>query len=135
MKKEERISRYGEAAYESLKTHIKDWRERNPDKVIADHRNQSNKGGKRYGLNLEYKTKGIQGEKNSTRTKHAKQFRPFKRIIAPNSQIHHEWIPATANYRGLALVEANQHRHGIIDVIIILQGKITLLTEEYRTRG
>ena len=35
-----------------------------------------------------------------------------------------------AEYRGLALVDAKPHRYGIIDVILILDGKITLLTKE-----
>ena len=32
-------------------------------------------------------------------------------------------------YRGLALVEADQHTHGFIDVIKILDGEITIFTE------
>ena len=61
---------------------------------------------------------------------HGNLWRKYKNIIAPESQIHHEWIPGTANYRGVALVEADQHMHGIVDVIEILEGKITLLTED-----
>lgn len=33
-------------------------------------------------------------------------------------------------YDGVALVEADRYQHGIIDVIQILKGKITLLTEK-----
>ena len=33
-------------------------------------------------------------------------------------------------YRSTALVEADQHMHGIVDVIEILEGKIRFLTEE-----
>jgi hypothetical protein len=73
---------------------------------------------------------GLQGARNKIRLKHRNQYRPYKQIIAPDSQIHHEWIPKTAEYRGLALVEANAHQYGIVDVIQILDGKITLLTEE-----
>ena len=39
-------------------------------------------------------------------------------------------VPKTARYMGVALVERNLHRHGIIRVIEILEGQITLLTEE-----
>lgn len=73
---------------------------------------------------------GNQGERNKIRMKHANQYRPFKQIIAPDSQIHHEWIPETAEFRGVALVEKDQHMHGFIDVIKILEGKITLLSEK-----
>ena len=67
--------------------------------------------------------------------KHAKQYKPCKAIIATDSQLHHEWIPKTAEYRGLALVEKDQHMHGFVDVIKILDGKITLLTEEEVKNG
>ena len=36
----------------------------------------------------------------------------------------------TARYMGIALVEKNAHRHGIVNVIEILEGQLTLLTEE-----
>jgi hypothetical protein len=36
----------------------------------------------------------------------------------------------TANYDGVALVEAEQHMSGFLDVIQILAGTITLYTEE-----
>jgi hypothetical protein len=67
--------------------------------------------------------------------KHAHQYKPYKDSIAPDSQIHHEWVPETAEYRGVALVEAEQHMHGFVDVIEILAGKITLLTEEEIKNG
>lgn len=78
---------------------------------------------------------GIQGDKNKIRMKHAHQYKPYKMIIALESQIHHEWVPDTPEYRGVALVEKDQHMHGFVDVIEILDGKITLLTEEEVKRG
>lgn len=72
---------------------------------------------------------GIRELKNKVRTKDADFYRRFKNIIAPASQIHHEWIPGTAEYSGLALVEADQHMRGIIDVIYTLRGEITFFTE------
>lgn len=54
-------------------------------------------------------------------------------IIAPDSQLHHEWVPETCEYRGVALVEAEQHMHGFVDVIV--DGEITRLTEEQIRNG
>jgi cellobiose-specific phosphotransferase system component IIB len=120
---------------EQVNAYNRKYRKDNPEKVKIDHQEACRKGGRRYNKNLEYKRNGIQGEKNSTRTIHAKQYKPYKAIIAPDSQLHHEWIQKTAEYRGVALVEADAHRYGIIDVIQILNGKITLLTEEEVKRG
>lgn len=145
MKKAERIKRYGEEAYEKhlaqtrawYKAHreeekvkVRAWREENPEKERAIQHEKSRKGGKCYDKKLEYNKTGIPGEKMKIRRKHNKEYKPFKDIIAPDSQIHHEWIPQTAEYRGVALVEKDPHQYGIIDVIQILDGKITLLTEE-----
>jgi hypothetical protein len=79
---------------------------------------------------MQYRQAGIQGEREKTRCKHGNAWRPYKRIVAPDSQLHHQWRPMTAEWDGLALVEKHQHIHGFIDVIDILEGKITLLTEK-----
>jgi 3-hydroxymyristoyl/3-hydroxydecanoyl-(acyl carrier protein) dehydratase len=105
-------------------------RERNPEKVKAKGRKVSRSDGAYYKEHMQYRQTGIQGEREKIRCAHGYQWRPFKRIIAPESQIHHEWIPKTAEYRGVALVEKEAHQYGIVDVIEILDGKITLLTEE-----
>jgi hypothetical protein len=147
MNKEETIERYGEAAYErqlaqgrawkkehynseKAKAYAKEYREEHPKEVKANNQEQCRRDGKYYDKNLEYDRTGLRGERNKIRNKHQKQYRPFKKIIAPDSQIHHEWIPQTDGYRGVALVETDQHMHGIVDVIEILEGKITVLTEE-----
>lgn len=145
MKKEEFIERRGEAAYKKMIQQNSDWnalhreeisiqeagwRAANPAKVKANHQKHTCKGGKYHERHLEYEHTGLRGERNRIRKRHGKQYRPFKNIIAPESQIHHEWVPGTAEYRGVALVEADQHMHGYIDVIKILDGKITLLTEQ-----
>lgn len=152
MNKEEITRRRGDAAYkkmqeqwrqwykanpEKFKERVRQWQEANPDKKRDATRRWrkanpevSRKGGKYYLKMLKYKSTGLQGERNRIRTKHGNKWREYKKIIAPGSQIHHEWIFETADFRGVALVEADQHRHGIIDVIEILDGKITLLFEE-----
>ena len=109
---------------------MKEWREANSDKVKAHSHEQMHKGGKGYIAQLKYNRSGVQGERHIVRSKHGLFYRPFKQIIAPESQIHHEWIPDTAGYTGVALVEKDQHMHGYIDVIKILEGDITLFTEE-----
>ena len=102
--------------------------------MLKEHHDKQNaeiwcKGGRYYNHHLEYNRTGLRGERQKVRKNHAALYRLFKQIIAPESQIHHEWIPGTADYRGVALVEKDKHLHGIIDPIVILEGKITLLTE------
>ena len=151
MKKAERIIKYGEVAFakfrqQSRDWHVKhheedrvnarEWKENNMEKVIENRHAEGRKGGKYYERHLKYEITGLQGERNKIRKRHADHYRPYKQIIAPESQIHHEWIPETANFRGVALVEKESHQYGIIDVIQILEGGITLLTEaEIRNNG
>lgn len=169
MKKEERIERYGKAAYEKRLNRNREymqewraanheeaterardwyaahpekgwegnrkWREANPQKVRETHREMSHKGGKYYEQRREHLSKGVPHEKGLLRQKHAYLYAPYKRIIAPESQIHHEWVAGTADYRGVALVEKDQHMHGFIDVIQVLDGDITLLTEKEIRKG
>jgi uncharacterized protein YifE (UPF0438 family) len=134
MKKADMIERYGEEAYEKHleqgQANNKKWQEEHPEQVIANAQEQGRKGGKYYDKMLENNRTGIPGEKNKIRSKHQIQYRPYKMIIAPDSQLHHEWVPRTSDYRGVALVEKDAHMHGFVDVIEILNGKITLLTEE-----
>ena len=144
MKKEETIRRYGEITYQKEKKqgrerHAKHregdnersakWRETHPGEVIAQGRDRSHKGGKYYDKTLEYLRTSLQYKRNLVRHSHRRKWNPFKRIIAPESQIHHQWVPGTANYTGVALVEKDQHMHGFIDVIQILEGEIMLRVE------
>ena len=160
MKKEETIAKYGEESYEKVLAQNRAWakahreemkvykrkyaeehqeqviankkkyKEEHPEELAANNHEISRKGGKYYNKQLEYMRTGIPGERHRIRSKHAKEWKLYKAIISPESQIHHEWIPKTSKYRGVALVEAEPHMYGIIDVIQILDGKITLLTEE-----
>ena len=134
MRKAEFIKKYGIKAYERAQ---QQWNEgsrlrrlNHPKEVIANHRKEARKGGKYYKHYREHQSTGIPGERNLIRNKHRSRYRKYKRIIAPDSQIHHQWIPNTAMYRGVALVEKYQHQYGFIDVIQILEGEITLLSEE-----
>lgn len=165
MKKEEIIARYGEEAYERMleqnrarnkahreekkandkkwydehpeqaKAYRKSWRDEHSEQVIASHQEECRRGGKYYVKHLKSQRTGVQGDKNKIRMKHERDYKQYKDIIAPDSQIHHEWVPRTSEYRGVALVEAEPHQYGIIDVIQILDGKITLLTEEEVRNG
>lgn len=144
MKKEEFIKRRGKAAYEKKlqqgrdwsKQHreecnarVKEWRAANPEKVLAIEQEQSHKGGKHYEKRLEYNRTGLQGERKSIRDKHRKQYHAISQAT-PNSALHHQWIPGTANYLGVALVDKELHRRGIIKVIKLLEGQITVFTEK-----
>lgn len=130
MNKEERIAKYGEAAYLKLLAQRDAWAKAHPEDRAAYHREYSKKGSKRYEKNLLYQRTGLRGERMKVRHKHGKLWGKYKRIIAPDSQIQHEWFPRTAEYRGVALVEADHHMHGIVDVIEVLEGEITLFTEK-----
>jgi hypothetical protein len=129
MKKEEFVKRRGIEAYKKKIEYDRQWTLDNPDKEQENSRKHTRKGGKYYLEHLKYKATGIQGERNRIRGLHADKWRRYKKIIAPGSQIHHEWISGTDHYRGVALVETHAHQHGIIDVIQILDGEITILTE------
>jgi len=153
MKKEEIIRQYGEEAWqkklargrayykahkEQEKATTKKWKEEHPEEVMASNtrsHQELKKGGKYYDKKLEYEHTDLRGERKAIRGKHQRDYKPYKKIIAPESQIHHEWIPQTAEYRGVALVEKDAHMHGFVDVIEILDGKITLLTEEEVKNG
>jgi hypothetical protein len=150
MKKAEIIKRHGEEAWQKhlaqqrayYKAHreednarSKKYREENPEKEKAHNHEGSRKGGRRYDKQLKYQHTGLRGDRTAIRRKHAHQYKPYKDIIAPDSQIHHEWVPQTDEYRGVALVEKEQHQYGIVDVIQILDGEITLLTEEEIRKG
>ena len=130
-----RVKKYQDAHPEQARERGKKWRETHPEQVQANHQEEYKKGGKHYEKTLIAHHSGVPGEKNRIRAKHGKQYRPYKAIIAPDSQIHHEWIGKTAEYRGIALVETKPHQYGIIDVIQILDGEITLLTEDEVKRG
>ena len=129
MKKEEYIEKYGEEAYENAQIRTKRWIEKNPEKVRAMHERRSRKDGIYYERMREYHRRTIQGKRAKIRNNHRYIYRQFKQIIAPESQLHHQWIPKTADYTGIALVEADQHIYGFIDVIHVLDGEITLFRE------
>jgi hypothetical protein len=130
---------YNKEHREEEKARVKKWQEEHPEEIKAKNQRTQpescQKGGKYYDKKLVYNRTGLQGERHRIRINHAKQYRPFKQIIAPESQIHHEWVPQTDEYRGVALVEKEAHMHGFVDVIEILDGEITLLTEEEIRKG
>jgi len=145
--KEDYMKRYGEEGYEEKLAQSREWKdthreerkdyaeayyENHLEDAIVSSRESSRKGGKHYDRHLEYQHTGIPGEKNKIRGLHNRRYGAYKKIIAPESQIHHTWLDnGTAEYSCVALVEATQHRHGLIDVIEILEeGGITLLAEE-----
>jgi hypothetical protein len=146
MEKEEHIRRrYGEVAYEralevrkqwdeikreKLKEQKRQWEEANPEIREKINHEHGHKGGKYYAKKQNYNRTGLRGERNNVRARHRHMWLPYKKIIAPDSQIHHSWLPGTADYNGAALVEAEAHMQGIIKVIKILDGEIKLFTEK-----
>ena len=122
-------AKWREANPDKKKESNQKWAAANQGKVKAISQEQSRKGGKYYRKQLEYQHTGLQGERNRIRCKHWGIYRGISQAT-PNSQIHHEWIPGTAKYRGVALVDKEAHQNGIIKVIKLLEGEITLFTEE-----
>ena len=141
MKKEEFIKRYGQSKYEEMleqrrgrtrKSYLevqKEWRSANPEIIKFHHNNANRKGGTHYEQRLQKNREGLQGNRGRVRRIDGNRFRKYKPFFAKQSQLHHEWIQGTAKYRGIALVEQDQHMHGIIDVFIVLEGAITIFDE------
>lgn len=130
MKKKDHIKKYGKEAYDLMRKQSREWHHEHQDRARAFNRECNRKGGKYYEKALAYQNTGLLRERRSVRARGRHHFGKLKRFFAQESQIHHQWIPGTAEYTGMALVEKNQHMHGIIDVICVLDGEITLLTEE-----
>ena len=127
---------YNQTHVEQRKASNKKWQEEHPEKMAARSHAVHRKGGEFYEKELTYARTGLQGKRNIIRMGHRRAYRPYKKLIAPGSQLHHQWVVESSKYTGVALVEANRHQHGIIDVIPILDGEITLLTEkEIRDAG
>lgn len=152
MKKKEYIERYGIDAYDKMLKQSKTWREEHseylkeyyienaekkkkrtmiwrkehPEKAKENDREHNRKDGKYYDSHLKNNEIESHKERNKIRQK---DYRLYKNLITPAIEIHHEWILDTAKYRGVALVDKSKHRKGIIEIIKILKGEITLFTE------
>ena len=136
MKKEDFIREKGLPAYEIDLRHKREWARRNPTAIKKASNEHNRAGGKYYEQKLQWLKSAIPNARHTIRVRHGHMYRAFKEIIAPDSELQHEWLPGTAKYRGVALVESKPHQYGIIDVIQILEGKITLFTEkEIREQG
>ena len=134
MKKEEIIECLGQHFYDKRLAAAREWKRDHP-KIVRENSHQSNrKGGKYYKRHLRYQHSGLQGARNKIRAMHARRWSKYKKFIAPDSQIYHAWRHNSTDFDGVALVQANAHRHGVIDVILILEGKIILPTEEKNRR-
>ena len=82
-------------------------------------------------INL-YNNTGLQGLRNKIRGRdnRDKRIKWLRRGIVGVFQIHHEWIYESDNYKFSALVDADEHRHGIINPILILEdNRIELLQD------
>jgi hypothetical protein len=130
MKKNDYLKKYWKEAYDRMLKQSRDWHREHPDQARVLSYECCRKGGKYYKQKLLYDRTGLRGERSKIRVHDATHFNKLKHFFAQESQIHHQWVPGTAEHTGIALVEKDKHMHGIIDVILILEGQITLLTEE-----
>ena len=129
MNKDKIIEKHGEEGYKKYKEERAEWGLAHRETTLKRQRKRDKKGTESYEKKRFYQMTGIPHAKKLIRGKHQERWNPFKQLIAPNSVLHHEWLPGTADYAGVALVETDQHMHGFIDVIQILEGEITLFTE------
>ena len=66
----------------------------------------------------------IQEERNRIRHEHYRRWKNYGKEFFQNVDIHHVWIEGTADYTGVAFVEREAHRRGIIRVVSIIRGKV-----------
>ena len=134
-RKEEYIARHGEDAWERHLGKKRTWKKAHPEqrwdikypeKAKALQRESCRKGGKHYEKRRERDKKGLRHERILIRNRHRKEFHEIKDTLAVEVELHHEWIGDTTEYRGMAFVEKVAHRNGIIDVILLLDGEITI---------
>lgn len=139
MKDKEKQKEYDRKRYSAQKedrdAKNKIWARLHPEAYAVHHRQWQRKGGSHYAQTRIYERTGLRRDRNRIRNRHGKQYRKFKDFFAQDSEMHHQWVSGTARYSGLALVEKDKHQHGYIDVIQILEGKITLFTEEFIQKG
>ena len=137
MKKDGRIKQWGAEAYKRELALSKIWKKKNPEKTKRYAAERNRVGGKHY---LEARRKNMEGlrhERAKRRSRDAKKYHLYKKVIDPTglTQVHHSWYSNSVECEGLALVEKDQHQHGYIKVIQILEGEITLFTEEFLRGG
>lgn len=132
MKKEETIQRRGEEAYKREMALSKIWWKAHPEKLEEYAKERNRPGGRYYGTVLRKNKEGLRHKRANRRSRDGQKYRHYKKIIDPNglTQLHHSWYGGSAECEGVALVEKEQHQHGYIDVIEILEGNITILTED-----
>ena len=132
MKKKETIKRRGIEAYNRELALSTIWWEEHPKRRDVYARERNRPGGKYYKEVLRKNGVGLRKKRANRRCRDGGKYRPFKNRIDPlgASQLHHCWLRNSAECRGVALVEKNQHMHGFINVIEIFEGKIMLFTEE-----
>lgn len=138
MKKEEYIRKYGPAAWEERLSKTRRTRVKNKVDKCLKIKNESEKGNptdQQESLRDQWKKENgakfrprlnecVLKERNKIRQAHYVKWR------SPHFDVHHEWVGDTADYRGVALVERIAHRHGIINVVIPLEGVITEFTRK-----
>ena len=108
MKKEEIIKRYGPEEYKRrlaknrtrtpaqrdvAKALANAWHTAHPEEVKRHNDQICHKYGKRYQKHLGYMRSGLPGERHRIRIKHGKLWGRYKQIVAPESEIHHLWVP------------------------------------------
>lgn len=102
------ISRYRKGDRdEAAKAAMKVWNDiNNPETNPEIHR----KGGKYYEKKLKYERTGLRGARNRVRDFHCSVIAKYRRFLGSgNCEIHHDWIPDTARYNYIALVEKDDH--------------------------
>jgi hypothetical protein len=69
------------------------------------NKRRNRKGGESYDTYKKYNVTGIRGKRTRVRAIDGKNWRPFKKIIAPETEVHHLWKDGSAEFFGLAIVD------------------------------
>ena len=134
MKKEEYIRKYGPAAWEAKLSKARRTRITNKvDKGLKDKKESKTENYIEQQELMRVQWKKDKGTKRRSRLsedvlmerqkiRHAHYIKWGGGI---DLDIHHGWIGDTADYQGVALVERDAHRRGIINIVIPIEGGIT----------
>lgn len=134
MKKQEMIDRYGEEWYnehrlEPAKKWVREHREEHAEynrKYRQEHREEKIKYQKKY-WGAKADPDSIPHKRQLIRARDNRRYNPIRQFWSHlKTDIHHEWIPDTADYMFIALVERSKHQYGIIDPICILEGEVAV---------
>ena len=97
---------------------------------LNSRKQRMHKGGTHYEKEKEYNRTGLRGERHRIRCIHRKAYRLFKKFFGIDTNIHHEWIPGTAKYRSICVLEVEDHKDKMFEnpVLFFTNNQLVLRT-------